>query len=213
LEQTGVVVTRSRDLGAALREADWDGLLPRLVAHAEWRLRRVGWAAGEDTEPTAMTVQHVINTAIERCLEGRRTWSDSYPDLETFLKGVIDNLVWTAKKGAIRDKADAMPDAGVDVVDERPSPEDALVTGEDAVVEEAGRAAICAAFEACVEDDPTLQDLYLAILLKGVVKREDIARVLGWTVEEVSGARIKLKRRLLSRFPEMFAKTKKEKMS
>lgn len=149
-----------------------------------------------------MTVQQVIDTALERCLEGRRTWSDSCPDLETFLKGVINNLVWTAKKKAIRAKTDPAPDAGVDTASDDPSVEDSLVA-------EQGRAAICAAFEACVEDDAKLQDLYLAIL-DGNVKREDIATALGWTAEEVSASRIKLKRRLLSKFPETFATAAKE---
>ena len=189
-----------RDLGSALREADWDNLLPRLVAHAEWRLRCVGWPTGEDKEPSAMTVQQVVNTAIERCLEGRRTWSDSCPSLETFLKGVIDNLVWTEKKRAIRSKADPATDSGVETADGNPSAEDSLI-GEQ------GRAAIYAAFEACVEDDAKLQDLYLAIL-DGNVKRDDIATALGWTAEDVSAARIKLKRRLLSKYPETFATAK-----
>jgi hypothetical protein len=195
------VVSGTRDLGAVLREADWDSLLPRLVAHADWRLRRVGWAAGEDQEPSAMTVRQVINTAIERCLEGRRTWSESCPNLETFLKGVIDNLVWTAKKRAIRNKADPAPDAGMETADDCPSAEETLAA-------EQGRTTICAAFQACVEDDSKLQDLYLAILDENV-KRDDIAQALGWTADDVSAARIKLKRRLLSKFPEMFAKAEK----
>jgi hypothetical protein len=195
------VVSGPRDLGAALREADWDSLLPRLVAHAEWRLRRVGWAAGEDREPSAMAVHQVINTAVVRCLEGRRHWSDSCADLEVFLKGVVDNLVWTAKKAALRDKAAPAPDAGVEAADDCPSAEDMLAA-------EQGRAAICAAFEACVDDDAKLEDLYLAIL-DGHVKRDDIARTLGWSSEQVSAARVKLKRRLLAKFPQMFATTKK----
>jgi hypothetical protein len=73
---------------------------------------------------------------------------------------------------------------------------------------EQGRAAICAAFEACVDDDAKLEDLYLAIL-DGHVKRDDIARTLGWSSEQVSAARVKLKRRLLAKFPQMFATTKK----
>jgi hypothetical protein len=198
-------VTEPRDLGAALRDVDWDALLPRLVAHAEWRLRRVGWSAGEDREPSAMTVQQVINTAVERCLEGRRRWSESCPDLEIFLKGVIDNIVWTAKRSALRDKAESAPDAGIETADDSPSAENALAA-------EQGRAALCAAFETCVDGDPKLQDLYLAIL-DGNVKRDDIAQTLGWSAEEVSAARVKLKRRLLSKFPEMFVEASKRSLS
>jgi len=175
------------------------------MAHAEWRLLRVGWADGEDREPSGMTVEQVINTAIERCLAGRRTWSDTCPDLEAFLNGVVDNLVWTEKKRTIRAKTDPTPNAGVDTAEDNPS-------AEDSIVAEQGRRAICAAFEACVDDDAKLQDLYLAIL-DGNVKREDIAKALGWSPEEVSAARIKLRRRLLSKFPEKFASAAKERTS
>jgi hypothetical protein len=199
------VVSEPRDLRAAIRDADWDALLPRLVAHVEWRLRRVGWSAGADREPSAMAVQQVINTAVETCLEGRRHWSDSCPDLENFLKGVVNNVIWRAKRSALRDKAEPAPDAGVETADDCPSAEDALAA-------EQGRALICAAFEACVEGDPKLQDLYLAILDQQV-KRDDIAAALGWSAEEVSAARVKLKRRLLSKFPEMFASTQKRSLS
>jgi hypothetical protein len=194
-------VIRPRDLGAALHEADWDSLHPQLVAHAEWRLRRAGWAAGKDHEPSALAVGQVIDTAIERCLEGRRNWSDACPDLEAFLKGVIDSIVWTAKKATIRARVDPAPDVGVDLVGEGPSAEDTLAV-------EKGSSAIRDAFEECARGDAALEDLYLAIL-EGNVERDEIAKALGWTGEQVSAAKIKLRRRLQSRFPEMFPKPAK----
>ena len=59
MEQVGketVAAGTKRELRAALREADWEALLPRLVAYAERRLRRVGWILGEDEEPSAVSV-------------------------------------------------------------------------------------------------------------------------------------------------------------
>jgi hypothetical protein len=203
VEQKGeVTVSGPRDLGTALREADWDQLLPRLVEHTERRLRRVRWGSTQEREPSAANVQQVINTAIERCLEGRRHWSEACPDLEVFMKGVIDSTVSASKKASVRDKVRLSEDGEVESFEERASVEDDLVA-------EAGLRGIRAAFEACLDDDPKLQELYLAIL-DGNVKREEIAEALGWDAKEVSAARIKLKRRLLSKFPEKFAKVAKD---
>jgi hypothetical protein len=48
------------DLREALRDADWESLLPNLLAYAKRRLRRAGWLSGE-----------LVNTAVERCLDGK----------------------------------------------------------------------------------------------------------------------------------------------
>ena len=66
-----------------------------------------------------------------------------------------------------------------------------------------------AAFEECVKGDEKLELLYLAVL-DGNVKREEVAAALGWTVDEVTAARIKLQRRLVAQgFPALFASYKK----
>lgn len=198
-------MSETPNLGEALRHADWDDLLPRLVAYAEWRLRRVGWSAGQDREPSAMSVQQVINTAVQTCLEDRRRWPESCPDLEIFLKGVVKNIVWNAKRAALRDKADPTPDPGTDMSADLPAADEVLA-------EEQGRAAIFAACEECVSDDPKLQDLYLAIL-DGNTKRDDIARALGWSPDDVTAARVKLRRRLVSKFPNRFMTAQKRSAS
>lgn len=186
---------RRKDLETALREADWEALLPNLVAYAARRLRRVGWAAGRDEEPSKMSVEQLVNTAVEHCLEGRRTWDPDAVDLGGLLRGVIRSLTSAAKDSDVRRRTFAKPD-----VDEGHA---IGASPEEEAIEEERRVALLASFDACVGDDPDLRALYEAAL-DGTTKRDEIAEALGWSADRVTAARIKLQRRLVSRAPEQF---------
>lgn len=207
MEQVGketVAAGTKRELRAALREADWEALLPRLVAYTERRLRRVGWVVGKDEEPSAVSVEEVINLAIDKCLIGSRNWNeDDPPELGAFLCGVIKSISSISRKKRKRDRTDSIEDIGPDAADPAPSIESVLGEADDE-----GRRAVRAAFEACVKGDDKLESLYLAII-DGNLKREEIAKALGWTPDEVSAARNKLQRRLVAQFPAQFASHKK----
>ncbi len=150
-------------------------------------------------------MQDVVNTAIYRCLNDRRKWTENAPDdLEMFLRGVIKSIVSSAKKSAVRDRATATADAGAETAAEKPMP--------DEILAERGSSEILSAAAACVEGDDDLEMLYLAILT-GTSNREELANVLGWPVARVSAGRIKLQRRLVTRFPEVFASYKKKRAS
>ena len=185
-------------LRKALREADWEALLPGLLAYAASRLRRVGWASGRDVEPSKLSVEQVVNMAVEACLDGSRSWNPDAVDFPGFLRGVIRSLTSSEKKSAVRSKTHAQADF------ERLVP---LATSpEEDAVEEEGRQAIVAMVEAAVGDDPDLRALYGAIV-DGATKREELAAALGWSAERVTAARIKLQRRLVRQSPEQFAST------
>lgn len=195
-------LANSRDLVRAIEGADWGRLLPRLAAYAERRLRRVGWIHGEDLEPGVASVEDVVNTAIDRCLNGDRVWStNASDDLEVFLKGVIKSIVWSMKKAAIRSATTPAADAGVDCT------HDAVPADE--MIAESGRCDVLAAAARCVEGDEDLEAYYLAVLQDGPT-RDEIAKTLGWAADKVTAARIKLQRRLVTRFPDEFAKYKKK---
>ena len=183
-------------LREALREADWEALLPGLVAYAARRLRRVGWAMGRDSEPSKMGVEQLVNSAVEACLDGSRTWDPAAVDLPGFLRGVIRSLTSSEKKKSVRARTDAREDfepvAG------------AAPSAEERAVEEEERALLLRTIEAAAEDDPDLRALCGAIL-DGAVKRVELAAALGWSVDRVTAARIKLQRRLVRRAPERFA--------
>lgn len=187
-------------LREALRKADWEALLPGLLAYAAARLRRVGWAAGRDTEASRLSVEQVVNSAVEACLDGTRTWDPAAVDLPGFLRGVIRSLTSSAKKSAVRSKTHAQADFdGILPL---------AVSPEDDAVEEEGRIAILASLESAVADDADLRALTAAIL-DGATKREDIAAALGWSADRVTAARIKLQRRLIKHAPHLFERRRR----
>lgn len=153
-----------------------------------------------------MSVEQAVNTAIERCLEGRRRWNDNDPpDFLAFLCGVIRSVVSDEKKMACRHKTDPDPDA-VDAATD-PTTEHDPADGLDA-----DTSAVCDAVEACAKGDDALESYYLSVL-GGNTKREAIAEDLGWSSEAVTAARNKLQRRLLKQFPQEFASAKKRRRS
>ena len=178
------------DLRSALRDADWESLLPPLIAYAARRLRRAGWGAGRDEEPARLSVEQLVQTAVEHCLDGTRTWDKGTVDLAGFLRGVIRSLTSSERKKHVRAPREVSDTA----LEHDPSP---AGTPESEALEEEGRVALLAALERAARGDPDLEALYLTVL-DGVTKREDIAGALGWDPGRVSAARIKLQRRLTS---------------
>jgi hypothetical protein len=175
-------------LRQALRDADWEAILPGLFGYAANRLRRVGWAAGRDEEPSKLSVEQLVNMAVEACLDGSRAWNPATVDFPGFLRGVIRSLTSSEKKSAVRSKTHAQSDFER-IVPLAPSP-------EDEAIEEEGRKNILGTIERAIGGDADLRAIYEAIL-DGAVKREEIAASLGWSVDRVSAARIKLQRRLV----------------
>lgn len=183
-----------QDLRAALAEADWEGLLPGLVAYASACLRRAGWANGRDFEPSKMSVEHVVNQAIEHCLDGSRTWDPSNVDLPGFLRGVIRSLVSAERKSYVKRRTFAASD----YLESSNLALEVTASPEDEALDEESRGSLFADVEACAQGDADLEAL-LAAILDGNTKREQLVEALGWTPERVSVARKKLQRRLVRR--------------
>jgi hypothetical protein len=184
------------DLRSALRDADWEELLPSLLVYAARRLRRAGWAAGRDEEASKMSVEQLVQTAVQHCLDGTRRWDSSAVDLPGLLRGVIRSLTSSERKKFVRTKtltSSETIECRADTVD---SP-------EDDVIEEESRAEFLRVVEACTSGDPDLEALYLAIV-DGNTKREDIAAALAWDADRVTAARMKLQRRLVREAPALF---------
>lgn len=201
----------SARLRAALGEADWEKLLPGLIAYAAGRLRRVGWAAGRDVEPSKLSVEQLVNSAVLGCLDGSRRWDPEAVDLAGFLRGVIRSLASSEKKKAVRAKTDARGDltlgsvggmngdaSGAQLIRIQDSAESELVREE-------GRRAILRSIEACIDGDDDLRALYRVVIEEGATKRDEIARLLGWSPSRVTAARIKLQRRLVRHAPDTFS--------
>ena len=193
-----------RDLGAALAEADWEKLLPRLAAYAERKLFWRGWGI-RMSRPSG---KDIVDLAIERCLSGERKWAlDSRcDDLEVFLKGVIKSLAHSAKKSAARQKIELS-------VDNRRPPAAVASAAVDPIVDETddgGENEVLGAVAACADGDADLEAYYVAVVDED--EREDVATRLGWNPARVSAARTKLQRRLISQFPELFGGLKKKRV-
>ena len=180
------------ELRSALRDADWEILLPSLVGYAARRLRRAGWGAGRDEEPSRLSVEQLVQTAVEHCLDGTRTWDSSAVDLGGFLRGVIRSLTSSERKKHVRAPR-VVSDGGLE---QEPSP---AGNPESEAIEEEARSALLSSFAEAARGDPDLEALY-ATVLDGATKREDIAAALGWDPARVSAARIKLQRRLEKRW-------------
>lgn len=206
----------SARLRAALREADWEKLLPGLIAYAAGRLRRVGWAAGRDVEPSKLSVEQLVNSAVLGCLDGSRRWDPEAVDLAGFLRGVIRSLASSEKKKAVRAKTDARGDltlgsvggmhgdaSGAQLIRIQDSAESELVREE-------GRRAILRSIEACIDGDDDLRALYRVVIEEGATKRDEIARLLGWSPSRVTAARIKLQRRLVRHAPDTFSPPRRD---
>jgi hypothetical protein len=146
-----------------------------------------------------MSVEQLVNAAVEVCLDGTRVWDPKAVDLGGFLRGVIRSLASSERKKEFRAKTYATQDMSKHF--------EPLDSAEDDVVGEENRRSILATVEECIGDDADLRALYLAIL-EGHTKREELAAVLNWKADRVTAARIKLQRRLIRAAPERFAATR-----
>jgi DNA-directed RNA polymerase specialized sigma24 family protein len=154
-------------LRKALEQVDWEKLLPGLIAYASHRLRRAGWTAGRDEEPSKLSVEQLVHTAVEHALDGSRVWNPQSVDLIGFLRGIIRSLTSSERKKYVRAKTVTSSEA----VERHAGVTD---SAEDDALEEEHRLELMRLLESCTDDDSDLQELYL-VILDGHTKRDDIA--------------------------------------
>jgi hypothetical protein len=195
------LIAEQARLREALMNADWETLIPRLVAYTRRRLRGAGWLAGRDEEPSALSVEQLIDTAVERCLDGTREWDPESVDLAGLLCGVIRSLTSTEFKKYKR-ATSSIRELSNDF--ERGSDTVLTSTAEEQLLAEEARIELLDEVAACARGDDELEHLYAAIL-EGHTTREELATALGWTRDRVTAARVKLQRRLVSHCPSRFA--------
>jgi DNA-directed RNA polymerase specialized sigma24 family protein len=169
-------------LTQAINSPAFLAVLPRLVAYAARRLRRVGWAEGVDHLPSAAEAEEVVNDALVSCLSGDRVWPRELA-LETFLRGVIRSQVSHQRRNATHWQGTSLEDM-IDAA--APSSR----RGERL---DAGRLLI--SIEQAIEPDPEMRALYTAIVDRAG-KRADLAAALGWTPEHVKAVRARMNWRL-----------------
>jgi hypothetical protein len=188
-----------------LRHADWDRLSLILAGYAVNKTRRLFWKSGTYEQlARGETAESLVTLAVEKVLSGERRWDVArYPDLETFLKSIMDSLINhlamsvdnrelerlpedpEARDALLRKAASAAPGSHLR------DPETALFEKESARRE----AEMVAKVKALISDDPDLVKVW-DCLWNSVNKPQDIAQETGLSIEQVYQLRRKLKRRL-----------------
>ena len=166
----------SRDSRRALREANWEEVLPQLVAYGQWLVNR-----GRNIATIA--VDDLINEAVQRVLDGRRTWRSDEP-LVQFLRGAMKSIAHQMFKARRYDR---------ELTDDDELQADVFENFSDGETDSR-----LVDLDAAIEGDDELTDYCCAVMDLESPKREHIATHLGWPAERVSVASKKLKRRLLA---------------
>ncbi len=77
-----------------MREADWKGLRPRLVLHADNQIKRYWWKGAKARNcPEGRTAGDYVTQAMEKVYQGKRNWEPQKLSLFTILAGVISSDV------------------------------------------------------------------------------------------------------------------------
>ncbi|MEK7476137.1 MAG: hypothetical protein AAB152_10980 [Candidatus Coatesbacteria bacterium] len=190
------------DLRERIERHPWDLTLPRLLAHARARIRERFWSGVlSGPIPGGIQAEDMVNMAVEKLMGRQRRWDPvRQPDLEDYLKGVIDSEINHLAEGwenrHVRPEA-VFPGAEGEkgVLDGIPE-EMAGVEERMAERQEHGRAeAFAAGFLASLADEPLLQRVAECIV-DGLGKPAEIAARLGIGADEIYRVRKRLQRRL-----------------
>ena len=163
----------------AIREAEMEELLPRLLGAAKSILRRRKWSGGEDYQPSAMEAQELVNETLVRMFDDKqrpRFDGDLQMAIVEAMTSVTTSTAKKLRKVTLTGEVEEF---------EQPHEEDK----GDADVLEAVQALVASS------GDSELEDYLLGVQYYGP-KRDAIAEGLKWKPEKVSVASKRLKRLL-----------------
>jgi DNA-directed RNA polymerase specialized sigma24 family protein len=171
----------------AFARADWESLLPKLTCAAGGLLRVQGCAERGRRRSFVIEPDELVNSAIDACLDGRRSWVPGTGATEASL---VAFLCETMRSIAVNERTRAgiaLRDDGAAIEeerDDRPSPSRELAAREQ--ITQIARA---------LADDPEATAVH-RMICEGYTEREEIALALGWKVERVKAVRLRASRRL-----------------
>lgn len=88
----GTKTVPKNEMAIIIGKADWDTLLPQLLAYTRWKLKELTWRGSKSgTIPGSKEPMDFIQEAIMKALHGQRLWVQERVDLLTFLKGIISS--------------------------------------------------------------------------------------------------------------------------
>lgn len=187
----------------ALKGPGWSDTYARAVLHADTTIRKYIWrgfrpkfrAENEITVGDKSASDFVVD-AIERLLEGKRTYDPS-KDLLSNLNSITDSLIWSEKKRSDRtgivDYVESTNDDG-DPFNPISTAQDLDVTADEKLVREELREDQRRCFDqirASFDGDNEMQE-YLDALSEGIFKRAEISDVTRIPAEKIDELRRKL---------------------
>ena len=173
---------------SGLSEAEWQRLAVQLGRYALQRSRRFYWRTGSAGElPYGEVTESLVSKALILWMTGRRRWNPAeYPDLQTFLMGVIDSLLSHAASGF--DNRGLASDAGRIAI-LHATPESDLLDKER--TDAADR--LLAAVMAHTKGDAVAAQI-IAAMRDGATTRRAIVKATGRTAEEIDNGLKRLRR-------------------
>jgi hypothetical protein len=173
---------------AAFARADWEALLPKLLARARRILSKLGWDEGKARRSGLLEERELVNEAIEACLTGARAWvagtGATEASLVTYLDVTMRSIAVNKRTSSDVAQVERAEKKLVKRADGRPTPERLLAARELL-------GAVDAAFEG--DDDATA---VRGALADGHVYGEELAATLGWSESRMWVVRRRMKRRL-----------------
>lgn len=198
----------SEQLLELLGSHPWEDTIPRLVAHASKKSKRLFWRGIYGGHlPEGKEVEDLVNQAIDKIISGQRQWDpDTNPDLFLFLRGIVDSdlnhLAESEENRYVRSETVSVAGSDCDeeekeisVITSMPTPnsdpeETLLLREEETRCEE-----FFWNFYGSLDGKHLLQKI-VECIWDDVEKPADIAEKLGVPVNDIYNARKQLQRRL-----------------
>ena len=173
----------------SLSDLEWKLLTVQLGRYALFKSRRFYWRTGNSGElPYGEMTESIVSKAFCLWLSGRRRWNRSeYPDLESFLKGVIDSLLSHSSNSSDNRRLDStteMPLHGSQATPESELLEKERLNEADHTLAEIIRRS---------NNDPILLEIIDAIR-SGAVTRREIVNATRRTAEDINNGLKRLRR-------------------
>ncbi len=179
-----------------IENTDWKRISIELEEYAIYKAKRLYWKSGYRDLPQGKTPEDVAYEAIEKTLSGERNWNpDKNPDILSFLKSVVDSLIYHLVQSTNHKVVDPLPinpDGGIreDKIPNVPPDQEKYLLAEER------ERKLAKTILELTTGDSGLEAIMEAIM-EGCIKAKNIAEASNMDVKHVYGLIRKLKLRVL----------------